>query len=213
LGNELAVKLNHWWQVEVKRRYQVESHLEIEFETLYLKFVMPTIRGTEKGSKKRYAGWKKTAGSPELVFKGLEAVRSDWTPLAKQFQVALYEHFFKGEDFKPLIARTVLQLKAGELDRLLIYRKSLRRKPEQYQKNIPPHVQAALLRRRLQPGWQGRTIEYIRTVEGWQPVPYISAAPDYEHYIEKQLAPVAQALLHFLDLDFFALIDEQLPLF
>lgn len=49
-------------------------------------FLMPTIRGAELGSKKRYAGLK----GDEMVYKGMETVRSDWTPLAQQFQQELY---------------------------------------------------------------------------------------------------------------------------
>ncbi|TXR54165.1 DNA polymerase II [Reinekea thalattae] len=213
LGKELAVKLNHWWQQRLLNEHGLTSYLEIEFETHYQQFVMPTIRGSEKGSKKRYAGWLKKDDDFTVVFKGLEAVRSDWTPLAKQFQQQLYRLYFQGQDLRPLIAQTVAQLKAGELDDQIIYKKTLRRRPEQYEKNRPPHVQAALLRQRMQPGWQGRKIEYIATVEGWQPIPFVSAKPDYHHYIEKQLGPIAQALLQFLGQDFDALIDEQLSLF
>ena len=43
---------------------------------------MPTIRGMETGSKKRYAGLSHN----KMVFKGLETVRTDWTPLAQAFQ-------------------------------------------------------------------------------------------------------------------------------
>ena len=56
IGAQLAQRLNDWWQQTLKRDHQLESHLEIEFETHYSQFVMPTIRGSDKGSKKRYAG-------------------------------------------------------------------------------------------------------------------------------------------------------------
>ncbi len=51
---------------------------------------MPTIRGTEQGSKKRYAGLIQDGDEQRMVFKGLETVRTDWTPLAQQFQQTLY---------------------------------------------------------------------------------------------------------------------------
>ncbi len=48
-------------------------------------FLMPTIRGADTGSKKRYAGMIQEGDAQRMVFKGLETVRTDWTPLAQQF--------------------------------------------------------------------------------------------------------------------------------
>jgi hypothetical protein len=36
-------------------------------------------------------------GTEELVFKGLESARTNWTPLAQQFQRDLYLRIFRGE--------------------------------------------------------------------------------------------------------------------
>ncbi len=213
LGTTLAKALNQWWTDEIQTHFGIQSHLEIEFETHYSQFVMPTIRGTEKGSKKRYAGWIETEQGGKLVFKGLEAVRSDWTPLAKQFQIGLYERVFNKVDFTSYIQETVARLKDGSLDDQLIYRRRLRRGVEQYQKQLPPQVQAALLKRELNPDWRGRTIEYVKTVSGWQPVPFVTAALDYDHYLQKQLAPIADAILHFLGTDFNRITREQMSLF
>jgi DNA polymerase-2 len=64
----------------------LDSALELQFETHYRRFLMPTIRGTEEG-KKRYAGLvQRQDGSEDVVYKGLESVRTDWSPLARQFQ-------------------------------------------------------------------------------------------------------------------------------
>jgi DNA polymerase-2 len=213
LGRTLANDLNLWWKEYLRDELDVECRLEMEFETHYSKFVMPTIRGTEKGSKKRYAGWIQEDGTHRLVFKGLEAVRSDWTPIAKQFQTGLYQRIFEGIDHRAFIKRTVEDLKAGLLDDQLVYKRRLRRDIEQYEKQTPPQVQAAWLKRQHNPQWFGRNIEYVKTVQGWQPIPYVSAAMDYEHYINKQLAPIADALLHFLGEDFDSLVDEQMSLF
>ncbi len=213
LGRQLASALNQWWQEQLQRDFHLVCHLEMEFETHYEKFVMPTIRGSETGSKKRYAGWIREGQDYRLVFKGLEAVRSDWTPLAKQFQATLYEKVFRGESYRAFIVQTVTELEAGLLDALLIYRRRLRRNIDQYEKQAPPQVQAARLKRALNPNWQGRNIEYVKTTQGWQPIPYVNAPLDYQHYIEKQLAPIADALLHFFGEDFNRLIDEQLNLF
>lgn len=50
-GNELAKELNEWWSHHLKVEFDLKSYLEIEFETYFSRFVMPTIRGQETGSK------------------------------------------------------------------------------------------------------------------------------------------------------------------
>ncbi|MEZ5569741.1 MAG: DNA polymerase II [Halioglobus sp.] len=77
-GRALQADLNAWWREELQTRFGLESVLELEFETHYRRFLMPTVRGSDKGSKKRYAGVVADAsGEERLVFKGLENVRTD----------------------------------------------------------------------------------------------------------------------------------------
>ncbi|HEY8570373.1 DNA polymerase domain-containing protein, partial [Microbulbifer sp.] len=176
--------------------------------------------GSEAGSKKRYAGLVVKGGEEKLVFKGLETVRSDWTALAKQFQTQLYAMVFHGEDPSDYIREMVEKTRAGEMDEQLVYRKRLRRKLEQYVKNVPPQVRAARLadeyRRQqgLEPRYQNKGwIRYVITLNGPEPVDYQQSPIDYQHYIDKQLKPVADAILPFIDLDFDSLVDGQLGLF
>jgi len=143
IGDDLARFLNRAWAEEIARRHRIESFLELEFEKHYLRFFMPTIRGSELGSKKRYAGLSRRGGELELEFTGLEAVRSDWTPLAREFQRELYRRVFHDEPFEEYVRATADALFSGRRDRDLVYRKRLRRRLEDYEKNVPPHVQAA----------------------------------------------------------------------
>ncbi|NQZ11671.1 MAG: DNA polymerase II, partial [Algicola sp.] len=109
---------------------------------------------------------------------------------------------------------------AGERNHQLVYRKRLRRKLDQYVKNVPPHVRAARLAdeqnrrndRPLQYQHKG-SISYIMTVHGPEPIEYQSNMIDYDHYIEKQLLPVADAILPFIGLSFDKLINQQMGLF
>lgn len=78
-------------------------------------------------------------------FKGLETVRTDWTPLAQQFQQTLYLRVFRNEPYQDYVRETIASLMAGELDAQLVYRKRLRRPLAEYQRNVPPHVRAARL--------------------------------------------------------------------
>ena len=220
IGKELESYINQQWQSYLKDNYQLENHLEIEFETHFCKFLMPTIRGTDVGTKKRYAGLIKNKDEQHIVFKGLESVRTDWTELAKVFQRELYHRVFNDLPVKAYVAEMVAKTEAGEFDELLIYRKRIRRKLNDYVKNVPPHVKAARAADLLneQHGkplrYQNRAwIEYLITSNGPQAKEWLSAPLDYQFYIERQLKAVADAILPFVDTSFDEITDSQLNLF
>ncbi|MGS2724812.1 DNA polymerase II [Porticoccus sp. GXU_MW_L64] len=219
IGNKLATFINERWQRELAEKYNLKCYLELEFETHFSRFLMPTIRGSEAGSKKRYAGLVETSDGEKLVFKGLETVRTDWTELAKQFQVQLFEKLFHDADPVELVRTTVENTLQGNCDPQLVYRKRLRRRLDQYQKNVPPHVRAARLAdqrnqelgkslKYQRKGW----ISYVITVNGPEPVEYQQSPIDYQHYIDRQLKPVAEAILPFVGLEFEEIVGAQMGL-
>ena len=221
-GKMLAGKINEFWQQKISDEFALPSLLEIEYETCFSQFFMPTLRGSDSGSKKRYAGLKTTEQGSEIIFKGLESVRSDWTELARVFQETLFEMVFSKHSVTQFIIETVSQLKAGQLDDQLVYHKRLRRQLDAYVKNVPPQVRAARLadtenRKRGYPlryQRQGR-IAYVLTINGPEPLEYLHSSIDYQHYIDKQLKPIADAILPFLpeNGDFESLVSEQMALF
>ncbi|MDW6092809.1 DNA polymerase II [Vibrio rhizosphaerae] len=220
IGQQLVAAVNQWWQTHLWENYHLNSFLEIEYETHYIKFLMPTIRGADTGSKKRYAGLIQTDEGEQLIFKGLESARTDWTELAKRFQYQLYLRVFHGENPCDYIRELVAETLAGQYDQELIYRKRLRRKLHEYQKNIPPQVRAARMaddinQQRGKPlQYQNKgVIEYVITLNGPEPVAYQSSQLDYQHYIDKQLKPVADAILPFIGYRFDELTLPQLGLF
>jgi len=221
IGRELVAGVNQWWREHLRDTHGLESALELQYETHYLRFLMPTIRGAEEGSKKRYAGLVRRAdGSEEMVYKGLESVRTDWSPLAREFQQALYQRVFLREPYREFVRDYVQRTLAGELDELLVYRKRLRRPLDEYQRNVPPHVRAARLaddyndslgrpRQYHRGGW----ISYVITTGGPEPLENRRHPIDYQHYLDKQLQPVADAILPFVGDDFSGLVDRQMGLF
>ena len=209
IGRDLARSLNAWWASTLATEHRLESYLEVEFETHYLRFLMPTVRGSDAGTKKRYAGSvRKPDGGTDLVFKGLESVRTDWTPLARNFQRELYRRVFADLSFREFVEETDQRLRRGELDHELVYRKRLRRAVGDYKHSAPPHVQAAAKLDK-----PGRWISYVITHSGPEPVQMKPTNPDYEHYRTRQLAPSADSLLRFLDTSYAALTDKQLAIF
>ncbi|MGJ8679317.1 DNA polymerase II [Paraglaciecola sp.] len=220
IGQQLAAKINHKWTEKIKLEHELDSELDIEFETHFSQFLMPTIRGSEKGSKKRYAGLKVGENGEELIFKGLENVRSDWTKLAKQFQLTLYERVFAKKPVDEYVRQTIQDIQQGKSDHLLVYRKRIRRQLNQYVKNIPPHVRAARLadERNANLGkvlrYQNKSwVSYVMTLNGPEPVEYLESRIDYDHYIEKQIQPIAEGILPFVGKSFESISSQQLGLF
>jgi DNA polymerase-2 len=220
-GKALAEYLNAWWSDQIQQRFTTENHLELEYETHFTRFLMPRMRNSEKGSKKRYAGLRQSAdGETELVFKGLENVRSDWTRLARDIQKRLYEAIFRDQPYHDFLKQLVVDLRLGRLDDQLVYRRRLRQPLDAYIRMKPPHVQAAL---KAQQYWQkkqltnpyqpGHHVSYIMTVNGPEPVEHICSPIDYEHYVEKQLEPVVDAILCFKGESLDALIATQRDFF
>lgn len=217
VGAKLAADLNKWWRDYLQSEFQLTSCLEIQYETHYQKFLMPTIRGSELGSKKRYAG-QKPGG--DMVFKGLEAVRTDWTPLAREVQQHLYQAIFNDEPYQDYLLQVVNEVRSGQRDAQLIYRKRIRQPLSSYVRNVPPHAQAAkkldeyrisqgLMPRYERSGW----VEYVMTINGPEPLENIQSPLDYQHYLDRQLSPVVDGILHFQGKDFAALINPQADLF
>ncbi|TBV13786.1 DNA polymerase II [Stutzerimonas kirkiae] len=221
IGKALVASINHWWGEHLRQAHGLDSALELQYETHFRRFLMPTIRGADEGSKKRYAGLVQRAdGSQEMIYKGLETVRTDWSPLAQQFQQGLYLRIFTGQPYRDYVKTFVQRTLAGEQDELLVYRKRLRRQLGDYQRNVPPHVRAARIadeynldqgrpRQYQNGGW----ISYVITLAGPEPLEKRSARIDYEHYLSRQLQPIADAILPFVDDDFSRLLDRQLSLF
>ena len=221
IGRALVKMVNDWLDQHVRAEFNLSNALELQYETHYSRFLMPTIRGSEEGSKKRYAGLARAAdGADRMVYKGLETVRSDWTALAQQFQQALYLKIFRGEPYRDYVRDYAARTTAGEHDELLVYSKRLRRPLDDYERNVPPQVRAARLaddfnRRHGRPlQYQNRgTIRYVITVNGPEPLEARQSPIDYEHYLSRQLQPVADAILPFVGDDFTALTSPQQTLF
>jgi DNA polymerase elongation subunit (family B) len=203
LATRLADDLNRYLTADIRASYDLDSHLLIRCDKIYRRFFISRLRGDSsadgRGRGKGYAGIRDDNG--ELEVRGMEAVRSDFTPLARRFQRELMTLLFADADVAALrayCATTSMRLQRGELDRELVYRKVLRRSVEEYGSNTPQVRAARLL------GWRDRggPIEYVMTRDGAEPVlARTTAALDYDHYRDRQLLPIAQAIANVLGTD------------
>jgi DNA polymerase II len=204
LGKKICAELNADIARSVLEEYGLESRMEIKPEKAYERFYLPRLRSgpvdegesegparTPRGRAKGYAG--RIAGSGEIEIKGMEAARSDWTPLARGFQERLLADIFSDRDpaeIRAGVDALAKRIFRGELDEELVFRRVLRRSPEQYVKMEPPHVKAARLM-----GWTHKrgTVEYLMTVEGAQPASMRTSPIDYDWYLGHQVMPILRS--------------------
>ncbi len=209
-GAALGEVLNQELTARISSEWGVRSRLRIRCEKAYRRFFIPRLRGAfdesdgekQRGRAKGYAGERLLEnGATELEVKGMEAVRSDITLLARRFQVELLGRLFRGDGEAQLAGfcrERVAELWRGQLDPELVYKKSLRRNIEEYGSETPAVKAARLL------GWTGRRgkISYVITVHGPEPLEARSGAPlDHAHYRDKQLLPIARSVAELLGAD------------
>jgi DNA polymerase II len=211
LGETLAAALTRDLVAHVAERWRATSRLELVFDRLYLRLCLPALRHGTAGARKRYAGLAWGPGGGRVVFTGMEAVRGDWTELARDVQRELYARLFAGEPVEAYLRQVVAEVRAGAHDERLVYRKALRKPPEAYTATTPPHVAAA---RKMAGKRRGR-VAYVITTAGPEPAEDRRHPIDHEHYVEKQVRPVAEPVLALLGLEFgrVAGTDRQLSLF
>ena len=205
LGKDIQNYVNDFYEDYVKKNYNRKSYLELQFEKLYLVFIQPKLRSKEeKGAKKRYAGLVEKDGKENVEIVGMEAIRGDWTESAKEFQRELLDKVFHKEEIADYIKNYVKKLTSGKLDSKLVYRKSIRKSLAEYTKTTPPHVKAARKMDKL----EGNVIEYYVTLDGPEPIQKIKHKIDYEHYIDKQIKPIANQILSLFGKDFDDLFND-----
>ncbi len=203
-GRRLAAALNEDLACHIRERWGVASRLELKFEKLYLKLFLPRSRNGTRGASKRYVGLRHGGEAENVEFIGMEVVRRDWTALAKQVQRELYHRLFTDQAVDEYLAQVVRSVRHGDLDDALVYRKNLRKDAEEYTATTPPHVVAA--RKSTQP--VGRLVSYVLTTAGPEPIDNVQHPLDREHYVQKQVKPVAEPVLETLGLDFERVIGD-----
>jgi DNA polymerase II len=203
-GRQLATALSSDIARYIGERWRVQSRLELEFEKLYLKLFLPRARHSTRGASKRYAGLLHDKNTDSVEFVGMEVVRRDWTALAKQVQRELYHRLFTDQAVDQYLAQIVQRVRKGELDEALVYRKNLRKDADDYTATTPPHVAAA----RKSTQTSARLISYVMTTAGPEPIDNVQHPLDREHYVLKQVKPVAEPVLATLGLDFERVIGD-----
>jgi DNA polymerase II len=210
-GRELCRRADQSLRQHLEAKFGVESRLELEFEKYYRRFLLPPMRHSEKGRAKGYAGLRVHPEGERLEIVGMEAVRRDWTDLAHQLQRDLLALLFEDAPMDRLeacVSAWVAALYAGRHDEMLVYRRGLRKKVEDYTRSAPPHVKAARLMKKPR-----GVIRYVLTHDGPQPLEAVRSPLDYDHYLQKQIEPIVRTLAGVCDLDVEAAVHGMPSLF
>ena len=115
-----------------------------EFERLYLRLFLPALRHGTRGARKRYAGL--SGGGPEgdgRLHRAWRRCAATGPASPEQVQRELYDRLFADRPVDDYLRQVVADLRRGASTTLLVYRKSLRKPPDEYTATTPPHVAAA----------------------------------------------------------------------
>lgn len=215
-AKKLVSEVNDFLTNKLKVDFDADSKLEIQYDKFFQTLILTSARGNDEGAKKRYAGLsiKNVDGKKveEMVLTGMEYVRSDWSLLARNFQYELIRRVFYGEDVQEYIDETLKKLDKKELDDQLVLSKRLSKPLSEYVKNIPPHARAAkMLYEQL--GILKKRPQYVMTLRGAIPIELPHGDVDYDYYLDRQLAPIADSILGLFGKTFEEMRGPQLSLF
>jgi DNA polymerase I len=180
--------------------------LEINLGQLYTRILF-----TE--AKKKYAGLLENG---ELDVVGMEAIRGDWSSLARSVQTEVLRLVL--QDGNPVKAKSYVINLTKDLESAkvpmssLVIWKTLTKRPDEYEVNAP-HVEVA--RKMAKEGWPvsvGDKVGFIITKKAGKL--YQKAEPhfkvsldqvDYDYYVRNQIVPAASRVL-----EVFGIADEDL---
>ncbi|NQZ56636.1 MAG: hypothetical protein HRT88_04095 [Lentisphaeraceae bacterium] len=206
-GDVLASRLSKHIATIAQGKFSVDIDLKLKCQKHFTKIVIPDKATFSKENVKdiRYAALI----NEEVEIIGLKIGGADWTELAADFQNEMYHKFFTTDNIEEWMKEFCAALKAGMYNDKLSYTKKLLKHVDEYTGNIPPHVRAAKMLDQA-----GKSITYVITSRGPVPTELNPMDLDFQNYMDRQLAPVANCLLSFFGKNFEGLFKaQQLSLF
>ncbi|GAL22364.1 DNA polymerase II [Vibrio maritimus] len=83
VGNDLVTSINQWWTEHLEQEYQLTSILELEYETHYQRFLMPTIRAQRLARRSDMRALSVKVATKGLFSKGLKVPEPTGQPYRK----------------------------------------------------------------------------------------------------------------------------------
>ncbi|MEM4266920.1 MAG: DNA-directed DNA polymerase, partial [Candidatus Nanoarchaeia archaeon] len=178
--------------------------MELELEDMYLRGIFVSKKSEAKGAKKKYVLLNEKG---ELIVKGFEAIRRDWSKLAKEVQRKVFEMVLK-ENNKEKAAEYVkkiikdLRAKKFEIEDMVI-KTQLQKSLGDYQSRGPHVAVAEKMREKGMQVGIGTTIKYVVTpgkgvIRDRAKPPKEADDYDPEYYINNQIIPAVGPIFEVL---------------
>jgi DNA polymerase I/DNA polymerase-2 len=191
------------------------GYLELELEDFYPRGIFVAKKSSEKGAKKKYALLDEEG---EIVVKGFETIRRDWSKLAKQVQRKILGIILKENSPKKALTyvqEIINQIRKKKFETEDMIIKTTLQKPLDSYQQIGPHV--AVARRMIQQGMFvniGSTIRYVITegkgqIRDRARLPEEAENYDAEYYVNNQIVPAVGQILEVLGFKKEDLIKEK----
>jgi DNA polymerase I len=183
--------------------------MELEYEGFYPAGLFVSVKAGATGAKKKYA---LVDDSGSLRIKGFEAVRRNWSFIAKEAQRRVIEIVLKEDDTQKAlqhVRKVIADLRENRvsLDRVVIHTQ-LQKHIEEYDA-VGPHVKAAMRMKNrgidVQPGaviefvvvkGKGRVGDRVRLIDEAEQSDY-----DSGYYINNQLIPSVERIFQVLGVE------------
>lgn len=130
----------------------------------------------------------------ETLYQGEDYSLARWCGLAGHLLEKIKHNFLYEGDIEALIKEQLDRLKQHRFDDLLFFRRKVTKELDEYTKTLPAHMQA-LSQSSHSARMKGRWLTYAITTKGPQLKGEIKAPLDYDHYVEKQIRPIADSFL------------------
>ncbi len=179
---------------------ELPEAMELELEDFYPRGIFVSVKGGTEGAKKKYAFIN---DNKKLKIKGFEAIRRDWSMLARETQREVLRIVLEENDREKALHYTkniIKELRTNTIPlKELIIKTQIRKDIDSYE-SIGPHVKVAERMKQLgMPVGIGTLIEYV-IVEGKGPLRDKAKLPeecqdgeyDSEYYINNQIIPAVQ---------------------
>ncbi len=221
IGRALVARVNDWWREHLKEEFGLDSALELQFETHYRRFLMPTVRGAEEGSRNATPAW---CAAPTVARRWSSRAWRPCAPTGRRWPSASSRNSTCASSIAsptrttcaitydgpwPASWTTCWSTASACAGASTITSATCRRMCARRASPTTTTSSAGARGEYQSGGW----ISYVISVAGPEPLEARRSAIDYEHYVGKQLQPVADAILPFVGDDFATLVDRQMALF
>ena len=206
------------FKFQEKINKELPHYMELDFQGFYPRGIFVSIKGSERGAKKRYALIDENG---KIIVKGFEYVRRDWAEIAKKVQIEVIKAVLKDKSVEKaveIVNKYMDKLRKGKasIDEITIYTQITR--PIREYENKGPHVMAVIRAGKEEEYIPGSIVGYIVckgkgriSDRSYLVEEYKNKNLEYdpEYYINNQIMPAVGKIFEVLGYDIKNLSKKQ----